>query len=171
MKEFWIWFMYANCQAFMILAVVFYTSQDSVVDDGKTFNFWAGGHHVYMNCVLLANLIILKMQHNWTGFNMIIIFLQIMSYFAILFYFSFVLPGDVLYRIGEEFMSSYVAWLGCFFCISSMCTIDMMLHAMRVTLGQCCDKPDHYTHPEDLDLTEAKMSVQRTSTKVTKTSI
>lgn len=45
----------------MILALVFYTSQDTILEDGKTFNFWAGGHHVYMNCVLLANLIILKM--------------------------------------------------------------------------------------------------------------
>ena len=91
----------------MILAVVFYTSQDTVLEDGKTFNFWAGGHHVYMNCVLLANLIILKMQHNWTGFNMIIIFCQIASYFVILFYFSFTLTTDVLYMIGEEFLSSY----------------------------------------------------------------
>ena len=57
----------------MVLSCVFYTSEDTLVPDGKTFNFWAGGHHVYMNCVLLANLIILKMQHNITGFNLFII--------------------------------------------------------------------------------------------------
>lgn len=53
--------MYANIQAAMIIAVSFWTSQESPVDDGKNFTFWAGGHHVYMNCVLLANIIILKM--------------------------------------------------------------------------------------------------------------
>ena len=46
----------------MILAVVFYTAEDTAVPDGKTYNFWAGGHMVYMNCVILANFIILKMQ-------------------------------------------------------------------------------------------------------------
>ena len=88
LKEFWIWFAYANLQALMILGVSFYASQDSPLEDGLTFNFWAGGHHVYMNCVLLANLIILKMQHNFTGFNLIIILIQISSYFVLLWYFS-----------------------------------------------------------------------------------
>lgn len=77
MKEFWVWFMYANIQAAMIIAVSFWTSQESPVDDGKNFTFWAGGHHVYMNCVLLANIIILKMQHNWTGWNFAIVVWQI----------------------------------------------------------------------------------------------
>ena len=43
------------------------------MEDGKTFNFWAGGHHVYMNCVLLANILILKMKHAYTGVNMVIV--------------------------------------------------------------------------------------------------
>ena len=73
MKEFWIWVSYACAQALMILMVCFYTSEDTVLEDGKNFNFWAGGHHVYMNCVLLANILILKMQHAYTGFNFIIV--------------------------------------------------------------------------------------------------
>lgn len=73
MKEFWIWVSYACAQALMILMVCFYTSEDTVIEDGKNFNFWAGGHHVYMNCVLLANILILKMQHAYTGFNLIIV--------------------------------------------------------------------------------------------------
>jgi len=87
MKEFWIWFMYANAQAAMIIGVSFWTSQVSAVDDGKTFTFWAGGHHVYMNCVLLANIIILKMQNEFTGYNIFIVFCQISSYFVLLYYF------------------------------------------------------------------------------------
>ncbi len=144
----------------MILALVFYTSQDTILEDGKTFNFWAGGHHVYMNCVLLANLIILKMQHNWTGFNLVIIGCQISSFYVITFYFSMTLTTDVLYSIMEEFSSSYQAWLGCFFCVSSMATIDMMLHAVRVSLAQCCGQDDQFTHPDDLDTTEAKEMVR-----------
>lgn len=125
------------------------------MDDGKTFNFWAGGHHVYMNCVLLANLIILKMQHAYTGFNMVIILCQIGSYFAFLWYFSETLTTDVLYQIGEEFRSSNVAWLGCFFVVSSLWSVDLMMHAIRVSLAYCFTTSD-YTHPDDLDLTEAR---------------
>jgi phospholipid-transporting ATPase len=73
MKEFWIWFTYACAQAVMVLTLAFVLPESSPTTDGKSFTFWAGGHHVYMNCVLLANLMILKMQHNYTGFNVIII--------------------------------------------------------------------------------------------------
>ena len=88
MKEFWVWVMYACAQAFMILLVCFWSSQDSAVANGKSFTFWAGGHHVYMNCVLLANVIILKMQHEYTGVNMFICVCQIASFFGLLYYFS-----------------------------------------------------------------------------------
>lgn len=87
MKEFWIWFLYACAQAGMIIAVSFWASQETAVSDGKNFTFWAGGHHVYMNCVLLANIIILKMQNIYTGLNLFIILCQISSYFVLLWYF------------------------------------------------------------------------------------
>jgi len=147
--------MYANLQALMILGVVFYTSQDTPTQDGKTINFWSGGHHVYLNCVLLANLIILRMQHNFTGFNLIIIACQIASYFVFLWYFSITLETDVIYRFGEVFMSSYPAWIGCFFVVSSMWSIDRMLHAIRISVGQCIyGNPGVQAH--ELDLTEAR---------------
>lgn len=87
MKEFWIWFVYANMQAMMVLMCVFWAAEDSALPDGKTFTFWAGGHHVYMNCVILANVIIIKMQHTITGFNLVIVALQISSFFVLLWYF------------------------------------------------------------------------------------
>ena len=73
LQEFWIWFIYANIQALMVISWAFYCPEDTILEDGKTFGFWAGGHHVYMNCVLLVNLIIIKMSHNITGFNLVII--------------------------------------------------------------------------------------------------
>ena len=71
----------------MVLYVGFWCSEMNPVEDGKTFNFWAGGHHVYMNCVLLANIIVLKMTHNFTGFGIIVIVMQIASFFLALWYF------------------------------------------------------------------------------------
>lgn len=88
MKEFWIWVFYAILQSGMILMLCFYSPEDSPIEDGKSFTFWAGGHHVYMNCVLLANIIILKMQHNWTGVNCVIVGAQIVSFYLCLWYFS-----------------------------------------------------------------------------------
>ena len=60
-KEFWIWFAYACAQALMVLMLAFVLPENGPTTGGRTFNFWAGGHHVYMNCVLLANLMIIKM--------------------------------------------------------------------------------------------------------------
>jgi len=47
----------------------------SPVADGKTFNFWAGGHIVYFECILLANMVLLRQTHNFTGWNELLIFL------------------------------------------------------------------------------------------------
>ena len=110
----------------MLLALVFYSAEDTVVEEGKTFNFWAGGHHIYMNCVFLANLIILKMQHTITGFNLVIIGCQITAFFVMLWYFQSELQTDVIYQFMEEFCSSKTAWLGGIFSVSSLWTIDMM---------------------------------------------
>lgn len=125
----------------------FVASQDSPVEDGKNFTFWAGGHHIYMNCVLLSNLIILKMQHNFTGFNLIIILLQITSFFVLLWYFNEELQTDVIYQFWEEFIASKVAWLGAFFVVTSLWTVDNMLHSIRLALrswseGTLPEEPD-----------------------------
>ena len=42
----------------------------------------------------------------------------------------------------EEFMSSNVAWLGCFFVVSTLWTVDHMMHALRICLRQCADPAD-----------------------------
>ncbi len=143
LKEFWIWVIYACLQALMVLLVLFYASQDSPLSDGLNFTFWAGGHHVYGACVVMANLIILKMQHNWMLMNLFIMIAQISCYYVLLFYFSIILQTDVIYRFGEEFVSSWPAWLGFAFCCSSFWHIDNMLHALRQTLANCfSDGPD-----------------------------
>jgi len=90
-----------------------------------------------MNCVLLANIIILKMQHEFTGVNIVIVAAQILSFFFLLYYFSMTLETDVIYRFMEEFVASKPAWLGCFFTVGSLWTIDHMLKSMRLCLAYC----------------------------------
>ena len=138
LQEFWIWFIYANIQALMVIAWAFYCPEDTILEDGKTIDFWTGGHHVYMNCVLLVNLIIIKMSHNFTGFNLVIIGGQITSFFALLYYFQSELQTDVIYQFWDEFISSKTAWLGGFLAVSSLWTIDKMFHSMRMSIRTCC---------------------------------
>ena len=158
MTEFWVWVFYACAQALMILLVCFWTSQDSALENGKSFTFWAGGHHVYMNCVLLANIIILKMQHCYTGYNMMICLAQIASFFGLMYYFSIELQTDVIYRFMEEFVASRTAWLACFFIIASLWTIDHMLHSMRLFFASVCGKSYEKL---DLEEEEAKLGRRR----------
>ena len=42
----------------------------------------------------------------------------------------------------DEFTSSNTAWLGGFFCITSLWTIDMMFNSMRISLHSCFAAPE-----------------------------
>ena len=44
----------------------------------------------------------------------------------------------MIYLFMEEFLASKTAWLGGFLAVSSLWTIDMMFHSMRVSLRSCC---------------------------------
>jgi len=57
----------------MILILSFVLPEEKPTSEGKIFGFWAGGHHVLMNCVLLSNLIILKMHNSINILNVLII--------------------------------------------------------------------------------------------------
>ena len=140
LQEFWIWFVYANMQAAFILFAVFVTSEDTVLPDGKTFNFWAGGHHVFMNCVLMSNIIILKMQHMFTGYNLFICCAQVACFFVAMFYFQHEIQTDPIYMFMEEFLASPAAWLGSIIVVSSFWTIDTMLGSLRLSLRHCLGK-------------------------------
>mgnify|MGYP007095111630 FL=1 len=115
-----------------------------------------------MNCVLLANILILKMQHAYTGINMMIIAAQILCFFFLLWYFSIELQTDVIYRFMDEFTSSKTAWLGCFFVVTSLWTIDTMLHAIRLSLAYLFAGKNE-TKSDFLKQQEIKMSLHSTS--------
>lgn len=81
------WVIYAFVHAAMVLGLSLVLPCDTLLEDGRQFGFWAGGHHVYMNCILLANFVVLRMQNLFTGFGEVITFLQVASYFGMLYYF------------------------------------------------------------------------------------
>jgi len=95
----------------LFLGVVFPTH--SPTPEGKAFGFWAGGHIVYFECILLVNLVLLRHSHNMTGWGELLIFLQVTSYFWLVYLDSILMvQGDIAY-FSEEFYSSRTAWLGC----------------------------------------------------------
>ena len=85
----------------------------SEVENWKTFSFWAGGHIVYFQTVFVSNFVLLRATHNFTGWNELLIFLQVTSYFWILYLDSIILTKGPIAYFFDEFMSSWTAWLGC----------------------------------------------------------
>jgi len=113
-KVFWGWQLYALYEALIILFIGLVITQMSPVSDGKTFNFWAGGHIVYFECVLTANFILLRSTHNFTGWCELLIFLQVTSFFWLLYLDSIWLTSPISYFF-DEFFGSLTAWLGVLF--------------------------------------------------------
>ena len=84
-KVFWSWNVYALYQALLVLFIGMVATQNSPTPDGKTYTFWAGGHVVFFECVLIVNLVLLRASHNLAGWGEFILFLQVTSYFWILY--------------------------------------------------------------------------------------
>ena len=84
-KKFWSWQIYALYQALIILFLGMTFSQESEAPNGKTYTFWAGGHVVYFECVILANLVLIRSTNNFMGWGELIIFLQVASYFIFVY--------------------------------------------------------------------------------------
>ena len=118
-----------------------YASQESPVESGKTYTFWAGGHIVYFMAVLLANLVLLRATHNWTGWGEAIILLQLASYFVCTYADSLIMNHGEIAYFYDEFMSSKTAWLGvllvgCLIFIEKA-LVDMLNIVMRLgTFGK-----------------------------------
>lgn len=75
---------------------------------------------VYFECVLLVNLVLLRATNNFTGWGEFVIFLQVASYFIIIYLESIILTKTVIAYFMDEFMSSSTAWLGCLLVAASV---------------------------------------------------
>ena len=111
-RVFWSWNVYAMYQAAIILFIGMVFTQDSPTSSGRTYTFWAGGHVVYFECVLIVNLVLLRYSHNLTGWGELLIFLQVTSFFWIMYLDTIVFPTGVIGYFSDEFYSSWTAWLG-----------------------------------------------------------
>ena len=117
----------------MILFIGMVASQDSPTVMGKTYNFWAGGHIVYFECVLVANLVLLRATNNWTGWGELLIFLQVTSFFWILYLDSTILTSDISYFFGE-WLGSTTAWLGCLLIFGLVFIEKASVDALRMVM-------------------------------------
>jgi hypothetical protein len=98
---------------------------------GHAFNFFESGQNVFWVCIFIANLTLLRMHHNWTGWGEGLLLLAAVSYFLIAYIESQYTMFPVVYKFWEESTSSTSAWYGAIFAICSLFTIDYMI--MRVS--------------------------------------
>ena len=119
-------------QAFFVFILGFYPNQQNEAANatGKAFTFWPGGQNVFWICIFLVNFTLLKMQHNWTGWLELTIFVCTFSYFLIVWWESLLPAFPDVYKFMQESVSSGSAWLGAFFIFASLVTIDTMCKAV-----------------------------------------
>lgn len=98
----------------------------SVIPNGLSFNFWAGGMTVYGVCVLVVNAVLLKMINSYTGYCEAMIFAQ-----CSLFWIVCRIENDHpmftgLYKLWYELLSSPAAWLGTLLVVMSVFSVDLI---------------------------------------------
>ena len=82
------------------------------MNDGKTYDLWAGGHVVYGMCVMAANRVLLQMKNYWTGYGMVIMFLQWVSFYASVWLDTILFETNVIYQFNNGFLMNGRAWMG-----------------------------------------------------------
>lgn len=97
---------------------------------GKEFSFWSGGMTVYGVCVLLANLLLVKMTNNYTGGLELIAFVQSSLFWFAVYIENHFTMFTVLYMKFDEFVSSVAAWLGIILVVTSIYTIDIIWRSL-----------------------------------------
>lgn len=126
-KAFWKWIFYAFFQSVVILALCLIQAQwpsTSMTPSGHTIDFWSSGNFVYAACVLVVNLVLLKMHHNLTGYGEALLLSNALSVFLVVWLENLFPFFTVLYRLWEEFVSSPAAWLGLLLVLSSVWTTE-----------------------------------------------
>lgn len=99
------------------------------------FNFYEGGQNVYWVCIFMANITLLRMTHNWTGWGETLMFLAAVTYFPIAFIESRFTMFPILYKFWDESISSPAAWFGAFLAICTLFTLDNII-ARAVNIGK-----------------------------------
>ena len=92
----------------------------------------------------MANLTLLKMHNNWTGWGEAIMFSQSFTYFPFIYLESQYAMFPDVYHFMQESVSSGSAWLGAFYALSSIVTIDPLLKTIWSLIrgSNCCKKKE-----------------------------
>ena len=106
----------------------------SLFEDGSTFSFWAGGHQVYGVCVIMANLIVLKMENSFNLWNDLIMVGHIAFFYVSVYYYQEFMDESMVYKFWWEFIGNRTLWLGVFLCIFSIITLDNILRTSIDTI-------------------------------------
>lgn len=132
MTTFWLLILYGWVQALIVLILSFYPNQINMAADssGLTYNFWPGGQNTFWVCIFLCNITLLQMHNNWTGWGEAIMALCCFSYFLIIYLETLFPMFPNVYRFWDESVSSGSAWLGAFFSLSLLVTVDPMFKAV-----------------------------------------
>ena len=69
---------------------------------------------MYFMCVLIANLVLVRATHNFTGWGELFILVQLVSFPVIVYLDSIMLTSGVIAYFFDEFLASWTAWLGVF---------------------------------------------------------
>jgi magnesium-transporting ATPase (P-type) len=110
-KKYWGWYTFGFYQAGVILFLGMICTQMEG-PDGKTFDFWSGGHVIYGMTIMYSNVVLLQMTNNWTGWGEFLIIGQWLSYYPFLWGDAFIDPKNVVYQFFQIWFENPYHW-GC----------------------------------------------------------
>jgi len=123
--RFWAWVMYGCAHSAMVYYVNGYITEDTYKDEsGREFGFWEGGQTIYLACILLANVKLMQMMNNITCYAGWLLFLCTGSYFLMMWLETLYAYFPEVYKFGEVYWCSWVAWLSILFVVSTLWHVD-----------------------------------------------
>ena len=87
-----------------------------------------------MMCIIFANLLILKMQNFYTGWNELLMFGHITFFFVSVYFWQDNMQDSVIYKFWDEYTGSPTAWLGCILCTMTLWTLDDILISVKTAI-------------------------------------
>ena len=112
------WILLGWAEALWVYILCYYQVEAPFGD--ASYNLMAAGQNVFITCVIVANLKLLQMTHNWTYWGEALMFLQIFSFYPIMAVFAEITYFELIYKIMVEFLTSIYAWLGLFLAVTSL---------------------------------------------------
>lgn len=101
-----------------------YSLEHTVTPGGKKLGFWMAGSVVFAATVIIANLKILESSYLHSFFSLALIFLSILSYFAVFAVMNLVPGGSATYGIFSTTFKAPMSWYTLIFSALIVFTFD-----------------------------------------------